>query len=112
MPALGLFRKVLPDNVADAPMLVRVLTDLVGSIADAFAPLNANPRARSVVQSIPIAATATVVNHKVNLGAAKHPNGWAIIDIDTNATVKRTAWDATTITLQASAACVVSLEVW
>lgn len=113
MPALAAFRKLLPADDAELPELIRVFCDFVKAVDDAFLPLNVNPRARSVVQkSISVGATATVINHKVALGAAKTPNGWHVTDIDTNATIKRTAWDQTTITLTASAACVVQLEVW
>jgi hypothetical protein len=112
MPALPAFRVVQPDDDGDPDMMVRVLRALVQSCADSLRPLLLSSRSSSVVQSVSIGTGATVINHKVSLGAAKNPNGWAITDIDTNATVKRTAWDATTITLIASAACVAQLEVW
>ncbi len=112
MPAIPAIekRQAPASNIED---LARMLNAFVSAVVDGVRPLLASPRARSVVQSgVAVAATATVINHKVNLGVARTPNGWAITDIDTNATVKRTAWDASTITLQASGACTVQLEVW
>ncbi len=112
MPALpAIEKRQAPEDTLES--LAQVVNAFIGAVVDGIRPLLTNPRARSVVQSgVAVAATATVINHKVNLGAAKTPNGWAITDINANATVKRTAWDATTITLQASGACTVQLEVW
>jgi len=53
-----------------------------------------------------------VVPHKLTLAPAVTPNGWAITDIDQNASVYRVAWDATTITIQSGSTCNVILEVW
>ncbi len=56
------------------------------------------------------AANPVAINH----GLGRTPVMWLITDQDTNTTVKRTAWDANTITLQADSAgsdCTISLYV-
>ena len=113
MPALPGFRKYRLSESPATDELTRVFGAAMQALEDVLRPLTNNPRASSVVQSnVAVLATATVINHKLALGAGKNPNGWLITDIDTNATVKRAAWDASTITLVASSPCVIQLEVW
>lgn len=60
-----------------------------------------------LITIIAVAATPTVIVHKLG----RQPQLWILCDQDTTTTIKRTAWDANTITLQAGAACTVSVWV-
>jgi hypothetical protein len=48
---------------------------------------------------------------KVNTGLTKTPTVWTLGDITAAATVYRVAWDASSITLQASADCTIAIWV-
>lgn len=60
------------------------------------------------VDGAEVGTSATAINHLLG----RQPKGWAVVDIDTAATVHRTAWDSRTLTLVASSACTVSLWVY
>lgn len=61
----------------------------------------------SLIKSVSVGTSPTVINH----GLQRVPQAWVAVDQDTNTTVKRTAWDTNTITLQAGSACVIALWV-
>jgi hypothetical protein len=54
-----------------------------------------------------LAASAVAFNH----GLGRVPQVWTITDQGASAVVWRTAWDATTITLQSSADCTINIWV-
>lgn len=60
-----------------------------------------------LITGIVLTTTATNVPHKLG----RQPLMWIIADQNTTTTVKRTAWDATTITLISGATCTVNLWV-
>jgi len=113
MPARAAFKPPFLGASADAGTLARVFAAFVGAVVEVVAPLLANPRSSSTVQRVAlVAGVPKVVTHKLSLGTAKVPNGWAITDIDVNGSVFRVAWDATTITIQSGSTCNITLEVW
>jgi len=113
MPGRPAFKPQFLAANAEPNTLALVFSSFVQAVAAAVAPLLANPRANSSVQTVAlVAATPKVVPHKLTLAPAVTPNGWAITDIDQNASVYRVAWDATTITIQSGSTCNVQLEVW
>lgn len=60
------------------------------------------------LDGVSVGTSATAIAHKLG----RQPRGWWVVDQDTAATVRRSAWDATTLTLIASSACTVSLWVY
>ncbi len=54
-----------------------------------------------------LSASATSFNH----GLTRAPQVWVITDQNTTTTVKRTAWDENSITLQSGADCTISIWV-
>ena len=54
-----------------------------------------------------IGTGATVINH----GLGRQPQIWVICDQNTNTTVWRTAWNSSSITLEAGSDCTISLWV-
>lgn len=61
----------------------------------------------NLLTGISVGTSPTSINH----GLGRQPVVWVICDQNTNTTVSRTAWTATTLTLQAGSACTVSLWV-
>jgi hypothetical protein len=75
-----------------------------------FTELDRHPHVASeILTSISIAASNTSVNHLLG----RTPQGWRIVDCTSGwPTVRRVSWSETTITLIASAPCIVNIEVW
>lgn len=61
-----------------------------------------------LIEDVSVTTAATTINHKLG----KQPQGWLILDQDTNATVWRTSWDSESITLDTSANCTITLWVF
>ncbi len=61
----------------------------------------------NLLTGISVGTSPTTISHKLG----RQPQLWLIADQNTLATVKRTAWNTNTITLQASSACVISIWV-
>lgn len=107
------FQTTFVSSATTPAELGRLFLQLVEYIRKAFEPLLSAPDAlRSVVTADLTAATPLAINHKLPVPTGKTPEGWRITDIDAAATVHRTAWDDKTITLEASANCSITLEVF
>src|SRR5690348_7176260 len=103
---INVSKDVTPDALA------RLILQLQDYLTTAVAPLLARTRAFSVSQSVDfVAATPKQINHGLPLSTGKTPSGWFVTDIDANTTIKRTAWDDKTITLQAANDCTATIEV-
>ncbi len=93
--------------------LGRIIGQLVDNLSASLEPLLSNRRCVSTTQLVTlVAATPKVVDHLLTIPVDKTPNGWQITDINAAATVRRSAWNDKTITLVASANCIVQLEVF
>jgi hypothetical protein len=82
-----------------------MVQDLIGSAFDALCKDDFLFRQK-------IAVTLVSGSNAVYHNLRRTPSGWILTDRNGTATVYRTAWDATTITLVASAGLTVSLEVF
>lgn len=60
-----------------------------------------------LLKEVSVGTAATSINHRLN----RVPQVWVICDQNTNTTIKRTAWNSNSITLQAGSACVINLWV-
>jgi hypothetical protein len=61
-----------------------------------------------LIESVAVDAGGVSIAH----GLGRRPLGWIVADINTNAFVHRTAWDARTITLAGSKAATISVWVY
>ena len=69
-----------------------------------------NLRKVPILGGAPVTADLALGSNMVAHGLRKTPTGWIVIDRDSAATVYRTAWDKTHLTLQVSAA--VTVKMW
>lgn len=81
--------------------IARVVEQAIGE------SVQGTPAAGSLVSADLISGT-TLVNH----GLGRQPIGWALADIDGAATVYRSAWDSSKLSLVSSAAVSAKLLVW
>lgn len=82
---------------------------LEGNVATALGPVLATPLlSYSQVQAMLVSGVPLNIAHMLG----RQPVGWFVTDIDSYADVKRTAWSATTLTLEASADANVALWVF
>jgi hypothetical protein len=98
--ALEPFRKIWSDN--------RVLNMVQDLISNAFQSLYNDDFLSRQKIAVSLATGTNVIYHNLK----RIPSGWILTDRNGTATVYRSAWDSTTITLVASAALTVSLEVF
>jgi hypothetical protein len=61
-----------------------------------------------LLESVAIVTTGTAIDHTLG----RQPRGWKVVDVDAAATIYRSAWSETTLTLVPSADCTVSLWVF
>lgn len=72
-------------------------------------PLLSTPFMPSILKNISLNSGSTVINHKLG----KLPQGWFIVDIDGAVTIYRSKpFTSTTLTLNSSAAVIVSIAVY
>lgn len=83
------------------------LDRIQANIANAFNSQNGPFVGGNLLSAQKIGTGATVINHGLN----RTPQLWIICDQDTLTTVKRTAWDNNSITLEAASACTISIWV-
>lgn len=83
------------------------LNRVQSNISSAFNSLTGPFIGGNLITAVSVAATPTTIAHKLG----RQPQVWVLCDQDTTTTIKRTAWDSNTITLQAGAACTVSIWV-
>lgn len=83
------------------------LNRVQSNIANAFNSLTSPFIDGILLTQVSVAASPTSIPHKLG----RQPQIWVICDQDTTTTIKRTAWDSNTITLQAGAPCIVSVWV-
>lgn len=99
-----------------APRLPRSLTGVealdkaLAALSAAIEPYLGKPYLRSTTLSrVSVGTSATPINHKLQ----QEPQGWMVTRVTgAGATLYESARDARQLTLIASAACVVDLEVW
>jgi hypothetical protein len=84
-----------------------LLNRIQANISQAFAALSSPFLGGQLIQNVSVGTTATVINH----GLGRQPQIWTLCDQQANAIVWRTAWNSNSITLQATAACTLSLWV-
>lgn len=94
------FQKLITGNA----LLDRVQTNIVNAFNQIAGPFIGGSLLLDVSL---ISANPVSINHGLN----RVPQVWVITDQDTLTTVKRTAWDLNTITLQSGSDCTVSLWV-
>lgn len=109
--SLPSFGRIQPSGIASVDAVSRLLLQLQSNVGTVLDRLLRNPRHDYVTLSAQSLAGGvdTTLSHKLG----RVPQGWAITDITGNdATVRRVSWTGTTLTLRASAAVTVNLEVW
>ena len=85
----------------------------VAAMRESLGPLLARPRAFSTVQTVEfLAAAPKIINHRLTLKPGKTPLGWLVSDVNAAVTIHRTAWDDSTVTLEASGDVTAQIEVW
>lgn len=77
------------------------------NIANAFNLIVGQFLGGQFLTGVSVSSSGTVISHKLG----RQPLLWVICDQDTNTTVKRTAWNSNTITLESAANCTISLWV-
>jgi hypothetical protein len=97
---ISAFRKLITDD--------QTLNRVQDMIAQMVSSLISDPMLSRQTISVSLASGTNVVSHNLK----RQPKGWLISDRNSAATLYRTAWDSQSITLQASAAFVGTLEVF
>lgn len=90
-------------------MPTRELEQLQSNIAQVFGSISQVRILDGVlIRDIDVVTTGTKINHLLQ----RQPEGWLIVDKNAVGDIHRTDWDATSITLQASANTTISMWVF
>lgn len=100
-------RVPLPRRIQSAD---REINDVQSAIGDTLRAVVAHEQLTGArIQSVAVPSTGIAVSH----GLGRVPMGWQVTDLLDHGTVRRTAWDARTITLESNSGTVrVDVFVW
>lgn len=100
-------RVALPRRVQSAN---REVNDVQSATGDTLRAIVAHEQLTGAhIQSVSVPSTGVTVSH----GLGRVPLGWYVTDLLDHGTVKRTAWDSRTITLESNSGTVrIGLFVW